>query len=645
MSTPNYKTSRKYKCPYCDHKATRVDLIDHVQKKHEEMIPEDYTAARAVYDSVNGKDHGTCMACKKPVYKWNDKINRYYNLCDDPKCRAAVRATALERHIRVYNKPTLLDDPEQQEKMLANRKISGTYIFSDGGKVTYTGQYEKKALEFMDKVLDIPSKDIQAPGPVLEYQYGGKIHKWITDIYYIPANLLIEVKDGGSNPNTRTMKEYREKQVAKEVMVTNLGTFNYIRLTDNDFSQLLSIFVDMKNEALFEEDPKMKIHINESMRIELLQEEKSVMSDNFKPKKKIKLSSFKRVKITEDVIVKYKKEYPMLKHVRCKDTKEYICDGYMWLDDDKLVCHVGSCEYLDDNTKWIVSLEILPEYRSCGLSEQIVDFAVKNMKCKYLSVNKNNEIAKHVYDKYGFKVYQNDKNMYYMKLDSQGSVNEEVGGLPRHGPPEAYIIPYGMNNVFDGFAYGDSQTSHLITTDDEGNVIPMDENIFNEKYEVGPILVYKESDVKEKMKTIHEFIKSGDRANGFLCFVEMLVGKPLRKYQEVFFTECFKYYDKKREEETCRLIENGIIQQANEIAMGINVNTGTDSNVIKTVGCVFICQSPKGYYACTRKDFYLASEYFQDMESLRQSGIIDIMNDIYTTSYNRAHGGENNVSL
>ena len=264
---PTYKTGKKYKCPYCDYHNTRTNLIDHVNKEHEDLIPEGYTAARAVYDFINGKNYGICMICKQKVYTWNDKINRYNNLCDNPKCRAEVRRIALERHIKVYNKPTLLGDPEQQEKMLANRKISGTYTFSDGGKITYTGKYEKNALEFMDTVLNIPSKDIQAPGPVLEYEYNGETHKWITDIYYIPANLLIEIKDGGSNPNKRSMPIYREKQLAKEEMITNLGTFNYIRLTNNDFSQLLAIFAEIKDEALTNENPKAMIRVNEEFNI------------------------------------------------------------------------------------------------------------------------------------------------------------------------------------------------------------------------------------------------------------------------------------------------------------------------------------------------------------------------------------------
>ena len=150
--------------------------------------------------------------------------------------------------------------------MLAGRHISGKYKYSDGTMFTYTGKYEKAALEFMDKVMNIPSKDIQMPGPILEYEYNGEKHSWITDIYYIPANLIIEVKDGGDNPNNRNMPEYRGKQAAKEVMITELGKFNYLRLTNNDFSQLLEALAEIKWENMDQKDSnKVNFFINESV--------------------------------------------------------------------------------------------------------------------------------------------------------------------------------------------------------------------------------------------------------------------------------------------------------------------------------------------------------------------------------------------
>lgn len=261
-----YKTDRKYKCPYCDKKLDRNTLIDHIDKEHDSLIPQGYTAERVVYEAINKTDHGVCMICKKPVYEWNDKLCRYNNLCNNKSCRDEVRLIALERHVKVYNKPTLLDDPNHQEKMLERRRISGKYTFKDGGKITFTGTYERKTLEFMDQVLNIKSYEIQAPGPVLEYEYNGERHFWITDIYYIPANLVIEVKDGGSNPNNRTMTVYREKQDAKESMITSLGTLHYLRLTNNNFEQLLDILADIKMGYMDGEDPlNIRTRINEYM--------------------------------------------------------------------------------------------------------------------------------------------------------------------------------------------------------------------------------------------------------------------------------------------------------------------------------------------------------------------------------------------
>lgn len=459
MSNKNYKTSRKFKCPYCDLKDIRGNLVLHVKNKHEDLIPEGYSSARVVFEAINGKDHGICMICKKPVYEWNSKIDRYYNICSDPRCRAQVRENALKNHIKVYNVPTLLNDAHHQEKMLSHRRISGTYTFTDGGKLSYTGSYEKMALEFMDKVLEIPSTDIQTPGPVLEYEYSGKIHKWITDIYYIPANLIIEIKDGGANPNNRSMTQYREKQTAKETDLIKLGKYNYLRLTNNNFAQLLDIFADMKNEALTTDSPSTKVHIN-----------------------------------------------------------------------------------------------------------------------------------------------------------------EEVGGLPPHRPPVAYAVPYGHNNIFSGFAYTDDLLDKYITISDDGDIVPMTEGVLHERYECGPILVYDNLDSLEKIKRIHEQIQTGDIHSSFY-FIETLSGNSINKFEDLLITECFKYYDKDKEDYICKLIENAVLLQINEDTI--------DSNIIKVIGNVGICQSPSGYYAVTIGDFYMASEYFSDIEALGRSGVISLMNNIY----------------
>ncbi|MBP5598343.1 MAG: hypothetical protein J6Y02_23450 [Pseudobutyrivibrio sp.] len=262
-------SNKKYGCPYCNKFDTRDKLVSHIEKKHDELLPTGYSASRIVFDVVNHKEvgngYGTCRVCQGHT-SWNEKNCKYNVICDNPACRKALRDRAKKNMIKVYGKPMLLDDPEHQQKMLANRSISGIYTFRDGGKITYTGSYEKKALEFFDQVLEVPSSDIMAPGPTLQYEFQGEKLYWITDIYYIPYNLIIEVKDGGDNPNQRDMPVYRGKQYAKEEMITSLGKFNYLRLTNNDFSQLLYIMAELKADMMdVSADPtKTKIQINES---------------------------------------------------------------------------------------------------------------------------------------------------------------------------------------------------------------------------------------------------------------------------------------------------------------------------------------------------------------------------------------------
>ena len=258
---------RRYKCPYCDKREERGKLITHIDRVHKDMLPENYSGARIMYDTINKiiDGHGRCRVCKQPT-NWNEKTSRYDALCDNPKCKEHMREEYKKNMLRVRGTYNILNDPEQQQKMLANRSISGTYKYSDGSTFTYTGSYEKKFLEFMDTVLEVPSKDILMPGPTLEYTYKGKKHMYLTDALYLPYNLIIEIKDGGSNLNGKEspgMIASREKTIAKEKLITDKGEYNYIRLTDNNFAQLIEIFMSLKMNALNGDDSKI-IRINES---------------------------------------------------------------------------------------------------------------------------------------------------------------------------------------------------------------------------------------------------------------------------------------------------------------------------------------------------------------------------------------------
>ena len=256
-------TERRIACPLCRRKDFKDKLIRHIEKDHEDIIG-DISAEQFLYDKTH-PGSGKCIVCGNKT-DWNEKTGKYHRVCSNPRCKEELRAKFKKNMIRVHGKVSLLDDAAHQAKMLAHRSISGTYIYSDGTKFTYTGSYEHKAIEFMDKVLHCNSKDIIMPGPVIDYtdQYGNS-RQWITDIYYVPYNLIIEVKDGGDNPNNRQMDEYRAKQVSKEAELIKLGEYNYLRLTDNKFVQLMEVLALLKDQEINEPNTDNKvIRINES---------------------------------------------------------------------------------------------------------------------------------------------------------------------------------------------------------------------------------------------------------------------------------------------------------------------------------------------------------------------------------------------
>lgn len=256
-------TERRIACPLCRRKDFKDKLIRHIEKDHEDIIG-DISAEQFLYDKTH-PGSGKCILCGNKT-DWNEKTGKYHRLCSNPRCKEEMRAKFKKNMIRVHGKVSLLDDAAHQAKMLANRSISGTYVYSDGTKFTYTGSYEHKAIEFMDKVLHCSSKDIIMPGPVIDYtdQYGNS-RQWITDIYYVPYNLIIEVKDGGDNPNNRQMDEYRAKQVSKEAELIKLGEYNYLRLVDNKFVQLMEVLALLKDQEINEPNTDNKvIRINES---------------------------------------------------------------------------------------------------------------------------------------------------------------------------------------------------------------------------------------------------------------------------------------------------------------------------------------------------------------------------------------------
>ena len=157
--------TRKFKCPYCNNRYTRIDMPTHIDEKHSEMIPKGITPLQITFNTVNKKKdfNGRCTECGGPT-KWNENKGRYDRQCSE-KCKKHYVDYMKNNMKNKYGKEHLLDDIEYQNNtMLKGRSIAGKYTWSDGTKKDYVGSYEKKALEFMDIVMKINSEDLITPG-------------------------------------------------------------------------------------------------------------------------------------------------------------------------------------------------------------------------------------------------------------------------------------------------------------------------------------------------------------------------------------------------------------------------------------------------------------------------------------------------
>lgn len=240
----------KIQCNICKENFKDLnDLYRHIEKKHEGTIPKNFTTSQFVYSMKTGKVEGSCVICKKST-RWNEATLKYKRFCINPKCKEKYVAEFRKRMIGKHGKIHLLNDPNQQKKMLANRSISGEYIWSDGSKKTYTGSYELEFLKVLDLLLGFPSDDVICPSPhVYHYEHEGVRRFYIPDVFIASLNLEVEVKDGGDNPNThgKIQAVDKVKEKLKDDVLTSQKTFSYIKVVNKQYDTLFEFLYKKKD--------------------------------------------------------------------------------------------------------------------------------------------------------------------------------------------------------------------------------------------------------------------------------------------------------------------------------------------------------------------------------------------------------------
>lgn len=467
-------SKNKYKCYYCHKWFTREDLVRHIEKEHMDELPEGFTPLRAAYHMANNKPfeyRRPCRICGQGT-DWDENKGRYNFLCGKKSCHDAyvkVMEKNMGNKLR-SNSPT--QSVEGLEKMLNGRRISGKYKWSDGTYKTYTGSYEKKALEFFDTVLHVNSEDLQSPGPAMEYEFNGSTHIYIPDMYYVPYNLIIEIKDGGDNKNTnQAMADVRRRSLAKEDYIINHTNYNYIRLTNNDFAQLLSVFADLKMNLL-ENNNSRVIHVNESNNVQyytlidpynshpIINTKNINMYNKIHSQKKYFNKSYGYYKPTEKTYDKLKKEFSKANRDREDKRKYYMSSELLSLHKYAVIpaqteLYKTSGKFLDKDKYSTIS------GKANGIgSDSNYSYVVQANK--NLKIAPGEEAANIV-----ISLYADDDIKYYWNQFNELNLRNNTNKIARLqvGKPEdrwmgdyAYSVRYSVYEFLSGSIYRNKKT-------------------------------------------------------------------------------------------------------------------------------------------------------------------------------------------
>ena len=240
-----------YKCKICGKKYKDLScLYNHLESKHSDVIPQNMSVQQFYYYMKTGRSNGNCVMCKRPT-TWNMNTNKYNRFCGDPKCKEKYVEIMKGRMIAKYGKAHLLNDPNKQREMLANRSISGTYEWSDGKhKTTYTGSYELDFLKTLDNFFEWDPADISMPSPhTYTYEYEGERKFYIPDVFIHSLDLEIEIKDGGDNPNRhhKIQDVDKVKEKLKDEVLTSQRNFHYVKITNKNYSNFFDFLKEVKD--------------------------------------------------------------------------------------------------------------------------------------------------------------------------------------------------------------------------------------------------------------------------------------------------------------------------------------------------------------------------------------------------------------
>lgn len=496
-------SNKSVKCKICGKKyVSKQALIDHIEKAHSANIPEGWNAARYENYLRTGKTEGKCVYCGKET-GWNDTTGKYNRMCGSEACKKKARDLANKNYIGKHGKPYTINDPEQQKKMVYGRKNSGKYVFEDedtGKKYVamYDSSYGRDFLEMLDTFLNWDGADIIAPSPhTYYYEYEGKKHFYIPDVYSTSLNLEIELKDGGDNPNMhpkiQAVDKIKEKK-KDEVMESLKGQVNYIKICNKDYTEFFALLSSLKekdtcqlpkwegklesiNESTIETDIVAEATLNHyrlfAKRQKLLKDpmlnydnlmeyyRKRLFHDNLsKTEWDALYNELNQVRdYLKAVINDTHNENNKRMNYEAKKALQQV-EGFIIYMEDKNQIPVKESEQLNaTHIEVVTESKIITnfKYKWYHLVPKGSDMSIGILSPRYMAVHNKEEILPDALDKYRDRLVDNDFNIYPGRDPESLSVDEILLGLKKirgsYGDKCIYMFRYppyfGMGKTMD----------------------------------------------------------------------------------------------------------------------------------------------------------------------------------------------------
>ena len=212
-------------------------LYEHIERSYGNLLSDEMPASRLFFNLKYKKTNGRCVMTGKPT-KWNNTTERYERFADE-KAADAYREMFKKRMLSKYGKTHILNEPEQQKKMLDNRKITTDYKWEDGSVSRVTSKYERDFLEMLESTYGFTQQALSEP-PTLYYSLSKDQTAFYLPDFYIPSmNLIIEIK--GSNPHYQQRDSHKEN--LKGSSATKDG-FEFLQINDMNYLEFHRYFLE-----------------------------------------------------------------------------------------------------------------------------------------------------------------------------------------------------------------------------------------------------------------------------------------------------------------------------------------------------------------------------------------------------------------